>query len=169
MSRQGSRVPPLSSAIIEAKAIYVRQALELDDYPMFPVIQVAENIVGDCFEIGSIEEMGPNEGLTYPDLGEMVIREDVYEAAIRGEGRARFTIAHELGHLFLHRATAYARSEAGIITKLYENSEWQADEFAGNLLAPIHHIRGLTAAQTATRCGLSLPAAIVRINKIKHR
>ena len=31
------------------------------------------------------------------------IREDVYERAIKGYGRDRFTLAHELGHFLMHQ------------------------------------------------------------------
>lgn len=40
--------------------------------------------------------MGDKEGETIPSLNLIKIREDVYDKAVAGDGRARFTILHEL-------------------------------------------------------------------------
>lgn len=47
--------------------------------------------------------MGAKHGETIPSENRIRIREDVYERACNGYGRDRLTMAHELGHLLLHR------------------------------------------------------------------
>ena len=42
------------------------------------------------------------EGMTFTEAHKILIRESVYEGACNGEGRARFTVMHEIGHLILH-------------------------------------------------------------------
>lgn len=47
-------------------------------------------------------KLGECHGLTYSDRNEIHIREDVYECALKGSGRDRLTMAHELFHLLQH-------------------------------------------------------------------
>ena len=74
----------------------------------FPIVKFAENVLPDFFDgdysflIGTKEEMGDKHGETFPDEHIIRIREDVYLGAVNGCGRDGMTIAHEVGHLFLH-------------------------------------------------------------------
>lgn len=83
----------------------------------------------------------------------MYVREDIYNKALHDNGPARFTLAHEGGHVLLH-------SDESVILRRYElfeklqtpienekNPEWQADQFAAELLAPLHLIKGLSIYQ----------------------
>lgn len=169
MIRPGSRVAPRSSAVIESVAMQFREYVKLNDRVEFPIVAVAELLIGEGFEVVDEEDMGADEGRSYPDLGKMLIRRDVYDAAVDGDARSRFTMAHEMGHMVMHVGASYARNNSGAVMQIYENSEWQADEFAGNLLAPLHIIRGWTATQISEHCKISLPAAMIRLKKVKHR
>lgn len=104
-------------------------------------------------EIVPREEMGNKHGETYPSKNLIRIREDVYMNAVEGNGRDRLTIAHEIGHLLLHDddSIALCRLEPNEKLKPYEDPEWQADAFGGELLASSYLIRGLTSAE-AFRC-----------------
>jgi Zn-dependent peptidase ImmA (M78 family) len=44
----------------------------------------------------------------------IILREDVYEGAHAGNGRDRMTVAHEIGHLLMHKNIAFARAEPGV-------------------------------------------------------
>ena len=77
--------------------------------------------------------------MTFPDEKVMHIREDIYQRARGGEGRDRFTLAHELAHLLLHSGQQFAR-RASIDTKPFMQSEWQANCFAGELLMSYKHM-----------------------------
>ncbi|KAF1079424.1 MAG: hypothetical protein GQF41_4304 [Candidatus Rifleibacterium amylolyticum] len=78
-------------------------------------------------------------------------------AAKNGDGRARFTIAHEVGHVWLHNVFFKGCIlENRILTanracmKTYEDPDWQAEAFASALLMPS------TTMATAISNGLSI-------------
>ncbi|WLS07170.1 ImmA/IrrE family metallo-endopeptidase [Shinella sumterensis] len=104
------------------------------------------------------------EGLTDPNGEFIQIREDVYEAAIAGDGRARFTVAHEMGHFFLHTGIPLARSTKGDGVASYRKSEPQANQFAAEFLMPRKLIHsGITPEQISNAHGVSDEAARNRI------
>lgn len=108
--------------------------------------------------------MGDIQGLTYPDSGIVKIREDVYEGAVRGNGRDRLTMAHELFHLLWHEDSNITFARGGFDEEIrrFEDPEWQADAFGGELLVPHHLTAGLSPEQIAEQCGVSMAAARVQ-------
>jgi Zn-dependent peptidase ImmA (M78 family) len=49
-----------------------------------------------------------------------------------------FTLSHELGHLVLRHSMAFARTDSrGAAWRPFEDSEWQANTFAAELLKPL--------------------------------
>lgn len=64
--------------------------------------------------------------------------------------RIRFSIAHELGHAIIHKdfirmqhistIEDYLTFERSFTDMEYSGFEWQANEFAGRLLVPRHHL-----------------------------
>lgn len=128
---------------------------------VFPLIFQKENFL---VEIMPKEEMGNNQGLTIPRDGRIFIREDVYEGACRGNGRDRFTMAHELGHFLLHNAlTGLGRSSGSI--PVYCDPEWQANAFAGEFLMGHEIIKDMCPEEIAEQCSVSLAAARVQKSK----
>lgn len=105
--------------------------------------------------------------MTYPDQKVMLIANSVYEGAVDGVGKDRMTIAHEIGHLLLHQAVSFAKQYENDPIKTYENSEWQADVFAGELLAPIRLIGGKGLLEIAEDFGVSPSAANAQLNALK--
>ena len=55
--------------------------------------------LGFNFAIRSKEELNSIAACVYPDQQIIVVREDIYDDLLRNDGRARFTIAHELAHV----------------------------------------------------------------------
>lgn len=153
---------PLSRRRIRAITYELRKILDLKNEVYFPVIPIIELILpkvleGFTFEIVDMDEL-PNEyAVTYPEENKILIREDVYERAIEGIPRDRFTIAHEIGHLILHtdNRIALAREDAEVKIPPYKNPEWQANTFAAELLAPPHIIKDWDAQTIAIECGVS--------------
>ncbi|QYO75602.1 ImmA/IrrE family metallo-endopeptidase [Devosia salina] len=89
--------------------------------------------------------------------------------------RARFTVAHELGHYLLHRdkqPKGFWCGEDVIVRREVEGIEKEADTFAAFLLMPLHDFRALIPpdhkptleelGDCARRYGVSLTAAILR-------
>lgn len=111
-------------------------------------------------------------GLLLP--GERRLLFDAREAA-RSQGRRRFTIAHELGHWYLHHMrngieSRYCRSgEVGINVTTSRAPEREANQFAGALLMPEPLVRAkavrlrCNVALLARAFGVSEPAMRVRL------
>lgn len=110
------------------------QFMDVDLYRLDPEYEL---------QLQSEEAMGAHEGLTFPDRRLVVIREDVYEAASEGQGRARFTMAHELGHFVLHQqlCLAFGGQSYGPVPS-YRDAEWQSNVFAAELLMPCDEVEG---------------------------
>lgn len=97
----------------------------------FPVIKFFELILPTLvedftYEIVEYSQMPDKEGETTPSQNIIRIREDVYEKAVQGDGRARFTILHEIGHLLMHDndRVALCRKSKDAPLKAYEDLEW---------------------------------------------
>lgn len=177
MSELAVRVKPTSRKALRAKACRLRQQLGVkDDY--FPIVDLLDPILSHqfpqyVFDVLPTEAMHPEEhALTDPDQRVILIREDTYIGACEGVGRDRFTLAHELGHLVLHGGNYLARTVAPRQQKpthqKFEDSEWQADNFAAELLMPISAVKQCrNADELASRCGVSVPAAEVRFRVLR--
>ena len=152
----------------------IKKLVGLEDELYFPILSFVENILPILVPDFQVEvvpesEMGNKHGETYPCKNLIRIREDIYLRAAAGEGRDRLTVAHEVGHLFLHEddAIALCRLEPGEKLKPYEDPEWQADAFGGELLASSYLIVGMSQSEVERKCGVSSAAARVQLNSIK--
>ena len=154
--------------------IYVlRCKIGLEECLEFPIVQFVENVlhllVPDfTLEIVPKEKMPDKHGETFPTRKLIRIREDVYLGAVRGNGRDRLTIAHEIAHLFLHAdSISLCRLEPGQELKPYEDPEWQANAFAGELLAPSYLIMELSPYEVHMRFHVSMDAAKVQLRTLQ--
>ncbi len=101
----------------------------------------------------------------------------LYNLNIQHPGRARFTVAHELGHYMLHRQDAGRDGfECGTTDRLrydtgYTVLEEEADAFAACLLMPAHDFRRQVdnepfgfdlLGHCANRYGVSLTSSVLR-------
>ncbi len=79
------------------------------------------------------------EARAYPQIWTIKIRSGIFEGLLRGDVRARWTLAHELGHIALQHPRRPYRKRVGKevrgIDKLFEK---EANIFATEFLAPIH-------------------------------
>ncbi|WP_445576952.1 ImmA/IrrE family metallo-endopeptidase [Pseudomonas sp. E141] len=164
MSGPSYEVPPLSLMNIMSSSSGIRDYFKTPD-GSFPIIQILEWVLPEVmpgFEFiqGTKAEMGANHGLTIPSQKQIWLREDVYDRAVDGHGRDRFTAAHELGHLLLHGSVnlTFHRSSQGL--PKYRCSEWQADSFAGTLLMPLEEVKKCSSInEIAQLFGVSVKAA----------
>ncbi|WP_370461813.1 ImmA/IrrE family metallo-endopeptidase [Rahnella sp. RcJ3] len=176
MSGQDYRVPIQSRKNIRDLTRSLRSIAGIRSIH-FPIMKFMEMVLPlsmPNFEL-HIEEVGRmpgTHGITYPGEHLIILREDVYEGAIAGNGRDRMTVAHELGHLLLHKNIAFARSQPELKIKPFESSEWQAKCFAGELMVPATHAASLkimSALELSEACGISVEAAgyqLKELNKI---
>jgi len=130
-----TKVSPRSKRSIQQEAQNLRDALGIK-IPHLPIVRIYEVLQHlDDLELAIEEDwhLPEEEAVTYPDLKTIRIRESVYDAACAGDARSRFTLAHELGHYFMHRDQNASFSRSGN-HKIYFDCEWQADRFASELL-----------------------------------
>ena len=140
-----------------------REMFGLEQVLYFPVVYFIEWVLGRLeleLEIVPISDMPQAYGVTNPGTKTMKIREDVYEGAIKGNPRDRFTLCHELGHYLIHfpERVTFARGTV----PAYMNPEWQANAFAGELMAPYDLVKGMRIEEIAEKCGMSITAASIQ-------
>lgn len=152
----------------------VRNVTEMGNSLYFPIVNFIESVMCQIFPefhliIGEAKDMGNRHGITCRDKDFIMLRSDVYEGACRGEGRDRFTCAHELGHYLLHNnnSIVLARMKPGEKVRAFEDPEWQASAFAGELLVPAHLIKGLKVIEIVDKCGVSLEAALIQKKQLQ--
>lgn len=172
---RGVKVPPLSKDRIDAVANKFRTAvLDVNTDQYIDMVYLIENFLpttlGVNFDILEMSVLGPIEAATNPDKGELIIREDVYEALVDPtnpmHGRARFTLAHEVGHLVLHEGPALHRQTSVSQHRIYEDSEWQADYFASEFLMPKVGCKDLEIRDIQQRYGVSYTAARIKYEQL---
>ena len=159
-------VQPLSLKAIRKIARSFRTMFGLEDNLYFPIVQFIEWCLpelGMDYEIVPVCEMKNAYGVTHTGKNVMRIREDTYIGAISGNPRDRFTLCHELGHFLLHtpERVSFARGEE----PAYMDSEWQANTFAAELMAPYELIRGMSVEEIMRECGMSFTAASIQYKK----
>lgn len=113
----------------------------------------------------TLDEM-PNEAFYSPEKNCISIRSDVYDKARDEDGRARFTIAHEIAHYFLFKKLGIPYFEKWEKVMNYSDAklhsidpEWQADVVGSYLLCGSEGIKNLSKEDIAFSCGVTKAAA----------
>ncbi len=174
----GFRVAGRGVAEIRVSANNVRQILDIGDAPQDIDIGLLLDRLsvkyGITYDVLDPEEM-PYEDVEAcwdPESVTMHIRSDVFEKACWDDPRARFTIMHELGHGLLGHRRTINRSSVERAPKVYEDSEWQANQFAAELLMPLDVIRDRelnTATKIERHFRVSSQAAMLRAKQLEKR
>jgi hypothetical protein len=178
---------------IEQSATALRKLLGLGPLGRFDARQFFDQIVPEMTvecQTGRITlreaiEDCPQEGLTRWDADsgvlEFVLSGPTYDLLQEDHVRARSTVAHECGHACLHTDQIIRLGGMSLISQVafhrernphqaYEDTEWQANAFAGSLLMPAEGVLKLftrlgrlnESAITET-FGVSLESATYRI------
>lgn len=169
---KGYKVPPISRVRIRAIVDEFRKMIGGE------FVQNLEIVTERLLEAGllcviSDREMAERgvEGFYSPSEGCVFLSDSTYAACLdRSNPRALFTLAHELGHLALGHELAL-NLEVGLREEhqIYEDSEWQANTFASELLMPEDIIRLeelFFPESLCDRFGVSFEAARVRLTKL---
>lgn len=161
---------------IRDKAEIVRYIIKLftkSDGEKIDILKFAEHTISSKidanfnFIVLPIDEMKSDYGKTSSNGDAIYIREDVYYRACDGKSRDLFTIAHELGHLFLHSKQNVELYRSSSEIKIYEDTEWQANTFAAELLMPAKLITEEdTPFSLVSRFGVSYESAEIRLKKL---
>lgn len=162
----------LSREKIRKMTFLLRETFGIQNVFYFPIPHFIEWVLGNPeynnfnYEIIPTKQMKDTYGTTNTINNIMQIREDVYNGAVEGNPRDRFTLCHELGHYFLHQPEFVSYARGKIPT--YCQPEWQANTFAAELMAPYHLTKKLSAEEIAQKCGMSKTAANIQYN-IYHK
>lgn len=162
--------PPRSRRAIRGYAEAVRRLVPGGHEPRLDIVRLLElDLVrlDDRFEIAILEpwEMGDNHALAHLNEHRIEVRLDVYDGACAGSGRDRMTLAHELGHLVLHSDITLSRRMSETPVRPFEDPEWQAKCFAGELLIPRSCWQSMkNPEEAATYFGVSKDAVITQLN-----
>ncbi len=169
---------PTSRKEIRFIARHVRRLVGLDTERYFHVVDFLEQtmpriIKGFVYDVVEDEDLPGKYAQAIPEENRIEIRQSTYEAAVADDPRARFTIAHEIGHLLLadevpDSYVAYARRNRKASLRPFEDPEWQANEFAAELLAPCRLVAGMTDKRIKEEFGVSLEVARIQLGKIER-
>jgi len=136
----------------------------------FPLVDFLEfdlkDLTGFDFSIGKLP-LGI-EATTDIAKKELILSEQTYEGLHHDDGRCRFTLAHEIGHIFEHgylhfvsqRCLKAIRFNRGKI-KPYMDPEAQANVFAASLLMPQPAILRMSEGERTA-------SNICRLAKVSH-
>lgn len=120
------------------------------------------------FELGVEPLAGTKAGEYRPEENLVVISEATYRAAQNGDGDARETVTHEIGHALLHgdqlRVVAATGASVARIHHNHlpqnENPEWQADTFSAAVLMPKHKLLQLIQFKNPDPWVINVPVTI---------
>lgn len=145
----GFTANPLSAIDVQDIAVNILRKYQPSALLLPEAIKIEWLVEQVLTESGFALEIKP-DGFLQPDVEALTdfqnrlvyIRESTYEKLGKADGRARFTLAHECGHVVLHTdqwlyklATA-ARTIDLTTVKPFLSPEWQANKFAAVLLMP---------------------------------
>ncbi|MGT2811762.1 ImmA/IrrE family metallo-endopeptidase [Streptococcus minor] len=165
------RVSPCSRKDIRKYSRHFREQLNLGNALEFPIVEVLEGFSEAGYfdiEIVPVDAMPNSYGETLYHQKLIRIREDIYDKACEGDGFSRSTIAHELFHFFKHRneEIVFCRTVEELESrKTYEDPEWQANCFAGELLVPIKLVKEMSIEEVVEKCRVSHQMATYQLNK----
>ena len=173
---RGYKATPQSKRSLRGIALSARQKLDLGDGAIDGAALLEKlvlfGITYDIVEDSFLLDFGGVEASWRPDELCMHVTDSTYRRLAQGNGRALFTICHEIGHVLLHNniPALLHRNAAPPSHKLYEDTEWQADTFAAEFAMPLHVIlneRIVTADGIQRRFRVSAQAAEIRFKALK--
>ncbi len=153
------KVKPMKRIEIRERAKIFRTKLGIDDALYIDAARIFETLACGGYFNYLVEEkknMPDRYADTVPNDKFIRIREDVYDKAVAGDPHARSTLFHELFHL-LHKdkKVVLCRRAGAANKKAYEDPEWQANCFAGELLVPKHLVKGMSVEEVMEKCKVS--------------
>lgn len=122
------------------------------------------------FEVRTADKMDGRMAFYDIETNTIVVELNVYNRAVAGSGRDRFTLAHEFGHYWLHSSegVVLARYDSNENIRAFEDPEWQANTFASHLLIPRTNLNEFDSIDDiAIHYGTSRQAAEIAYKDVK--
>lgn len=168
-------VRPRTKDEIRAIAAHLRQELGAAKQSAIDLVSLIEFelpklIPGFTLSVVKDDQFGSNIlALTRDDPPEIVVRESVYNQAAKREPKARWIMAHELGHLILQHAKLGVRYRRQSLSEV-ELAEHQANVFAQYLLLPSDLVEQCSCpSEVAANFLVSYSAAEARFGEVRRK
>ena len=161
---------PTSRKKLKSLAIEFRNKFSVNQL-VFPVFEIIDNLYNDglinLLILDDTDSKLKKDELALYELSSntMYLKLSVYEEAVNNVGRSRFTLTHGLLHYLLLYVLKFNLIETTDEIKTYEDSEWQANYLAGELLAPEKLTKDFTVDDYMNKCLLSEECSIVLWDK----
>lgn len=149
--------------ILKAEGCFDKSLYNLD------VSHLLENVLHRAnYPFHIDDSLTETAAFTIPERRLIVLKKDVYDSLENGNPFARFTVVHEFSHIVLdHAVTLHRGAVLGKHTWI-QDSEWQANNLAAELMMPIEAVKMLegNAQKISLTCGTSLSAAQYRVRNL---
>lgn len=162
---------PLSVKDIEAIAKKVREDYKIKDGECFPILDYLRYLYDkELIGISILDDNDPYLDKDTPAVYNAVdnfiyLKESVINEIENGNYRSNFTLAHELFHYLQNQVLNFTFEEVET-RKTYEDPEWQANCFAGELLLPDEFLSNEDNEYLAKHFQVSMECVLTR--KVKN-
>ncbi|OCQ23404.1 hypothetical protein A7985_05545 [Pseudoalteromonas luteoviolacea] len=171
---KGIKTSPRNIKQIREKVEKLKSFFKIDLEECVDIIHLIDITLPDKIPDFTLEikpdcEMEDYAGLTIPSECKIYLKQSVYDKACNGDGQSRFTIAHEIGHLFMHdQPLVLGKQEKYSDHQIWEDTEWQADQFAAEFLMPFNIVKNMSSFRDLMKEFIvSNSAARCRLSKVK--
>jgi len=135
----------------------------------FPIMSFWEHIIPIIFPDYRFlyvedDELKGVEAYTDHNLRLVKVKVSVYERALNGSPKDLFTIAHEIGHLFMHDGEAMIFARTSERFPAYKSAEWQANYFAAEMLMGSHLIVDMSINEIMKECVVNERSARIQLD-----
>lgn len=135
----------------------------------FPIMFFWEHIIpiifpGYRFLYVEDDELKGVEAYTDHNLRLVKVKVSVYERALNGSPKDLFTIAHEIGHLFMHDGETMIFARTSERFPAYKSAEWQANYFAAEMLMASHLIVDMSINEIMKECNVNERSARIQLD-----
>jgi len=164
---------PLSVKKIEELASSIRDHYKIKKDEFFPILEIIDNLfVNKKLSFQIIEDDSPfvdEHTLAYynPQENYIYVKESVIAEYEEGIYRSAFTLCHEFFHYMQIQMLGFDFEEVEDC-KPYEEIDWQANEFAGQILIPQEFL-DLDEETLQSKFHVSLECVLTRKAKRKKR
>ena len=169
-------VEPKSRRDLRMLAYLLRKLLQLTEEIYFPIVELLDILceMYPKFSYAIVEDnvLPPNVHADTDIVHHHIrIKESVYDGASKGNGRDRMTIAHEIGHYFTLCCCGFKlrRQYGNRKVKYYQDPEWQAKCFAGELMISRDLTYNMSPDMIVEKCGVSYDAACYQYERMHEK
>ena len=165
---------PLSVKDIKTIAEKVREGYKIKNGDCFPILEYINHlfdngIIGIMILENNDPYLDKNTPAVYNAMDNFIyLKESVIDEIECGNYRSNFTLAHELFHYLQHQVLEFDFEEVET-RKTYEDPEWQANCFAGELLLPDEFLDNEDNDFLASHFQVSVECVLTRKVKQKKR